>query len=143
MMPGMSLPQPRVDTSLVLRTDFSDDLAWEALKAAISTEDEHGEATFVSDRAYDGATVQSLTDTDVAAADDAKVCHVFVADGVAMTGGEHALLVVDLFSPPYESVRVAPTGFAEVSANLTIANLDVADFADESDPESIFRGSDY
>ena len=30
----MSLPLPRVDTSLVLRADFGDDLAWEALKAA-------------------------------------------------------------------------------------------------------------
>jgi hypothetical protein len=142
-MHGMSLPQPRVDTSLVLRTDFSDDLAWEALKAAISAEDEHGDAFFVSDPAYDGASVQSLIDADATAADDAKLCHMFVADAVAMTGGEHALLVVDLFSAPYERVRVAPSAFAEVSANLAIANLDVADFADESDPEWIFRGSDY
>lgn len=120
-IPGMSLPQPRVDTSLVLRTDFTDDQAWEALKAAISAENEHDEASFVSDPAYDGATVRALIETDVAAADDEKVCHVFVADAVAMTGGEHALLVVDLFSPPYEAVRVAPSGFAEVSANLESA----------------------
>ncbi len=140
----MSLPQPRVDTSLVLRTDFSDDRAWEALKAAISAEDEHGEATFVSDPAYDGATVQSLIDADVAAADDdARLCYVFVADAVAMTGGDHALLVVDLFSPPYDTVRVTPSAFVEVSANLGIANLDVADFADGTGPERIFRGSDY
>jgi hypothetical protein len=142
-MPDMSLPQPRVGTSLVLRTDFSDDQAWEALKAAINAEDEHGEATFVSDPAYDDVTVQSLIDADVAAADVAKLYHVFVADAVAMTGGEHALLAVDLFSAPYERVRVAPSGFAEVSANLTIANLDVADFADESDPEWIYRGSGH
>lgn len=138
----MPLPQPRVDTSLVLRTDFTDDAAWEALTAAVSAHDEGGEATFVSDPAYDGASVQSLIDADAAAADDAKVCEVFVADTVAMTGGEHALLVVDLFSPPYPRVRVAPTGFAEVSANLTIANLDAADFADDTDPEHVFRGSD-
>lgn len=140
-MLGVILPQPRVDTSLVLRTDFSDDQAWEELKAAISAEDEHGEATFVSDPVYDGVTVESLIDADVAADDEAKVCHVFVADTVAIKGGGHALLVVDLFSPPYERVRVAPAGFAEVSANLTIANLDVADFADESDPDWVFRGS--
>ena len=139
----MSLPQPRPDTSLVLRTDFSDDSAWEALKAAISAEDEHGEATFVSDPLYDGVTVQSLIEADTAAADDAKVCHVFLADSVSLTGGDHALLVVDLFGPPYQTLRVAPTGFAEVSANLCIANLDVADYADDGDPESIFRGSDY
>lgn len=139
----MSLPQPPVGTSLVLRTDFSEDRAWEALKAAISAEDEHGEATFVSDPAYDGVTVQSLIDADVAAGDEAKLYHVFVADAVAMAGGEHALLAVDLFSPPYERVRVAPTGFAEVSANLNIANMDVADFGDERDPEWIYRGYDF
>ena len=75
----MSLPLPRIDTSLVLCTDFSDDLAWEALKVAISAEVEHGEVSFVSDRAYDGATVQPLIDADTAAANDAKVCHVFSA----------------------------------------------------------------
>jgi hypothetical protein len=140
---SMSLPLPREDTSLILRTEFSDDAAWDALKAAIDAEDEHGEATYVSDPAYDGVTVQSLIDADVAANDDAKVCHVFVADSVALKGGEHALLVVDLFSPPYQMVRVAPAAFAEVSANLIIANLDVADYADEDDPEWIYRGSDY
>lgn len=139
----MSLPQPRPDTSLVLRTDFSDDLSWEALKAAINAEDEHGEATFVSDPLYHGATVQSLIEADVAADDEAKVCHVFVADTVSLTGGDHALLVVDLFSTPYQRLRVAPTGFAEISANLCIANLDVADYADDGNPESIFRGSDF
>ncbi|WP_327122061.1 hypothetical protein OG206_31975 [Streptomyces sp. NBC_01341] len=139
----MSLPLPREDSSLVLRTDFSQDAAWETLKAAIDAEDEQGEATYVSDPAYDGATVQSLIDADDAADDDAKVCHVFVADAVALGGGEHALLMVDLFSPPYQTVRVAPTAFAEVSANLTIANLDVADYADEDDPGWIYRGSDY
>ncbi|WP_425558601.1 DUF6924 domain-containing protein [Catenulispora subtropica] len=60
----MSLPQPREDTSLVLRTDFSDEAAWDALRAAIDAQDEHGEATYVGDAAYDGATVQSLIDAD-------------------------------------------------------------------------------
>jgi hypothetical protein len=92
----MPLPQPRAETILVLRTvlrtDFSDDAAWEALKAAISAEDGHGEATFGSDQAYDGASVQSLIAADTAADDDAKVRDVFVADSVAMTGSNHALL---------------------------------------------------
>jgi hypothetical protein len=48
-----------------LSPDFSDDDAWEALKAAINAEDEHGEATFVSDPAGDGVTVQSLIDGSV------------------------------------------------------------------------------
>ena len=137
-----TLPQPRAETSLVLRTDFSDDAAWEALKSAISAEDEHCEATFVGDPAYDGASVQSLIDADTAADAEAKVCDVFVANSAAMTGGDHALLAVDLIIPPYARVRVAPTGFAEVAANLTLANLYVADFADESDPEQVFQGSD-
>ena len=63
----MSLPLPRIDTSLVLCTDFSDDLAWEALKVAINAEVEHD------------ATVQPLIDAGTAAAGDAKVCRVFFA----------------------------------------------------------------
>jgi hypothetical protein len=141
-MTVMSLPLPRPDTSLVLRTDISDDAAWEALKAAIDAADKHGDASYVSDPVYDGATVRSLIDADLAAADDAKVCHVFVADSVALTGGEHALLVVDLFSPLHSAVRVTPNAFSEVSANLTTANLGVADYADEGGPEGIFRGFD-
>jgi hypothetical protein len=43
-----TLPQPDDLTSLVLRTDFSDDVAWTALKAAIDGFDERRHATDVS-----------------------------------------------------------------------------------------------
>ena len=48
-------------TSLVLRTDFSDDTAWTALKAAIDSFDEHRRATFVSNPAFAGMADESGT----------------------------------------------------------------------------------
>jgi len=60
-------PPPRPDdlTSLVLRTDFTDDRAWTELQAAVGAD-----ATYVSDPRYSGVTVQALVDADAAAGDD-------------------------------------------------------------------------
>ncbi len=57
-----------------------------------------------------------------------------------MTDDEHPLLAVDLYDEPGRTVRVPPRWYAEVSANLCIANLDFADFADTADETGTFRG---
>ncbi|SEH01299.1 hypothetical protein SAMN05444920_1203 [Nonomuraea solani] len=49
---SMSLPQPADLTSLVLRTDFSDDSKWLALQALLDGLSEYTDATYVSDPAY-------------------------------------------------------------------------------------------
>jgi hypothetical protein len=67
MITGMtSLPQPDDLTSLVLRTDFNDDAAWESLEAAIDSRGTYRTATYVNDPAYAGVTVQELVDIDAA-----------------------------------------------------------------------------
>lgn len=53
----ISLPQPNDLTSLVLRTDFTDDTAWEAVKAALRTSEGEDSATFVSDPKYMGVSL--------------------------------------------------------------------------------------
>ncbi|MEE1783479.1 hypothetical protein PUR71_11245 [Streptomyces sp. SP17BM10] len=137
----MALPEATDLTSLVLRTAFGDDAAWEALRAAIDACAE-GHATYVSDPAFDGADVQALVDADAAAGEDDKSCYLFLADAVATTGGEHLLLAVDLYDEPGRTFRVAPRSFADVSANLSIANMDFADYADAVDASGVFRGFD-
>ena len=76
------LPQPEDLASLVLRTDFTDDAAWAAVMAAVDTEDSG--ATFVSDPAYDGVSIQSLVDADAAAGEDEQITYVFLADATTM-----------------------------------------------------------
>ena len=87
----ISLPQPDDLTSLVLRMDFTDDTAWEALKTALHTWEGYDSATFVSDPRYAGVSLLELVDADI-------------------------------------------------SINLTIANMDFAEFADAADESGTYRG---
>ncbi|MEV4799443.1 hypothetical protein AB0K18_05450 [Nonomuraea sp. NPDC049421] len=48
----MTLPQPADLTSLVLRTDFSDEAKWLTLQALLDSQSEHPHATYVCDPAY-------------------------------------------------------------------------------------------
>jgi hypothetical protein len=137
-----SLPQPDDLTSLVLRTDFSDDTAWDELQAAIDSSNAYRNATYVSDPIYAGATVQALVDADAAASDDDKLTYLFLADATTMTDDEHPLLAVDLDIEPGRRFRLPPRWYADVSTNLTIANMDFAEFADATDGSGTFRGFD-
>src|SRR5256886_907260 len=96
----MLLPQPVDLTSLVLRTDFSADPAWELLQAAIDSSDEYPSDTYVSEPAYAGVTVQALVDADAEASDDDKLTYLFLADATTMIDDEQPQLAVDLYTGP-------------------------------------------
>ncbi|MER5335696.1 hypothetical protein [Micromonospora sp. NPDC002717] len=134
------LPQPDDLASLVLRVDFTEDAAWDALKAAIIAGDPYPNATFVNDPRYDGVSIQDLVQADADAADDDKLTYLFLADATTMADDENPLLAVDLYDEPGRTFRIPPRWYAEVSANLSIANMDFADFADSVDASGVFRG---
>lgn len=139
----MALPQPESDlASLVLRTDFGNDAAWRAVRAAIDSCAGYGHATYVSDPVFTGASIQTLVDADACAADHDKLFHLFLADTATMTEPEHSLLAVDLYDEPGRTFRVPPCWYADVSANLSIANMDFAEFADAADESGTYRGFD-
>jgi hypothetical protein len=48
--------------------------------------------------------------------------------------------VVDLYAEPGRTFRVVPRETWAVENNLSIANMDFAEFADRADPDGIFRG---
>ncbi|MEU8003937.1 hypothetical protein AB0B66_22500 [Catellatospora sp. NPDC049111] len=134
------LPPPDDLTSLVLRTDFSDDAAWNRLSAALDDLAGFRSATCASDPAYAGVSVEALVDADASADEADKIIYLFVADAATMTDEEHRLLAVDLSSEPGRTFRVPPRWFADVSANLSIANMDFAEFADATDDSGTYRG---
>jgi hypothetical protein len=136
------LPQPEDLTSLVLRTDFGDDAAWDELRAVMRSEGAHRSATFVSDPAYAGVTIQALVDADAAAGEDDKLTYLFLADAVTLDDDERLLLAVDLEEEPGRTFRVPPAAFTDASAHLAIANMDFAEFADATDDAGTFRGFD-
>lgn len=135
-----TLPQPDDLTSLVLRSDFSDNAAWDLVTAAIDSCTSHRIATFISDPAYTDITVQALVDMDAAAELAEKLAYLFLADATTMVDPEHPLLAIDLYVEPGRTFRVPTRWYADVSTNLTIANMDFAEFADATDESGTYRG---
>jgi hypothetical protein len=129
---------PSSDKSLLLRTDFSDDAAWAAVCEAVQAPSEEGfqaHVDCVSDRAYDGLSVEQLV---ALVADDRTFA--FVVDAITMTHVEQPVLVVDLCDEPGRTFRVIPREMWGVENNLSLANMDYHEFADNVDADGIFRG---
>ncbi|MGE7386910.1 DUF6924 domain-containing protein [Streptomyces sp. NPDC004126] len=137
----MPLPQPADLTSLVLRTDFCDDAAWDAVQAALDgANGEYSNATYVSDPRFTDVELRVLLAEETAAGEDELVVHMFLADATTMADPAHPLLAVDLWEEPGRTFRVPARWFPDVSANLCIANMDFAEFADAADGSGTFRG---
>src|SRR5262245_15277126 len=99
-------PLPKTKHSLVLRTDFSDDAAWDAICVAIQEPNEEGFKAYVdciSEPAYAGLTVEQLV---VSAPKGGDHRFAFLVDRVALTNSEWPILVVDLCDEPGRSFRV-------------------------------------
>jgi hypothetical protein len=130
---------PNTDNALVLRTDFSDAAAWEALCAAI--EEPVGEfkayVEFVSDPVFDSISLEQLLSL---VPKDSNHTYMFVVDRMALVQLEHPILVVDLYTEPGRSFRVVPAEVWGIENNLSTANMDFAEFADEADADGVFRG---
>ena len=130
---------PETKNALVLRTDFSDAAAWEAMCAAIR--EPVGEfrayVDFVSDPAYAGITTEQLLSL---LPPGAHHTFIFIVDRLALSHPDQPILVVDLYTEPGRTFRVIPSEMWGVENNLSIANLDFAEFAESTDHEGIFRG---
>lgn len=141
------------DTTLVVRTDYTDDDAWRAVVALLDAEHPIGAIPvnhFVDDPAWDGATVDEV----LAVAPEAGGV-VFIADAATMRA-PHPLVAANAVTREeceddeeyaYEmshgrEFRVLPGGVADVYANLSIANSDFPDFAVQAqdDPDGYYRG---
>ncbi|MFD5098619.1 DUF6924 domain-containing protein [Streptomyces albidochromogenes] len=138
----MPLPQPDDLTSLVLRTGFGDEGAWDAVRAALDAAGGHPHATYVSELRFAGVEVQALVAEEAAADEDGQIIYMFLADATTMKEPGHPLLAVDLSEEPGRTFRVPARWFPDISANLSIANMDFAEFADAVDGSRTFRGFD-
>lgn len=130
---------PATEHALVLRTDYSDESAWQSLCATIQ-EPVDGFTTcvdFVSDLEFAGLRAEQLPSAPSDAPDRSFA---FIIDHVALTHLQHPILVVDLRREPGRIFRVIPTEVGGVADNLSLANMDFTDFADAVDPDGIFRG---
>src|SRR6266498_3784961 len=137
---GYDVIGAEVPDSLSLKTEQEDESACcphvdgqGHVKVAIDGQGDYPAATYVSDPAYAGVTIGALIDADATAEDGDKLTYLFLADATTMADDAHPLLAVDLYDEPGRTFRVPPHWYHDVSANLCIASLDFADFADAVD----------
>ena len=129
------------DESLVIRTDFSDDAAWNELKSAITQrEPVHGfqaYVEFVDDAGYAGLRIDRVLEIFP---ESSNRSFVFLVDSTTISSPEHPVLCVDLFDERGRTFRVVPSALWGVENNLAIANMEFAEFADNADEDGVFCG---
>jgi hypothetical protein len=130
---------PVNENVVALRTDFSDEAAWESLRAKLaSPDDELAPALdLVSDPEFSGLTPKQLPKR---LPESVEHSFAVMIDQTALTHGDHPILIVDLQEEPGRSFRAALSALAEVHDNLSTANMEFADFAGAVDADKIFRG---
>ncbi len=152
MDPSPRPPALRPDgAALLVRTDFTDQPAWDRLIEGVRTPSP--EDFLATVEVVDDAGHRDLTPSGLRALFPERVDgpHLFfVADHRAVTAPGHPLLVVALpyRTPGFEflndvprpAFRVAVAALWSVENNLSLANLDWSDFTRYRDDDGVFRG---
>jgi hypothetical protein len=140
---GMSQALPFYDTSLLIRTDFSDDDVWADVCASalapvhvVPGQSFQSQLECVNDAGFAGLTLANLL---TLAPPGAEPRFVFLADSQSM-GPEHLILAVDLSSDPSRHFRVIPDAMWSVENNLAQSNMNFSDFLAAVGEDGVFRG---
>lgn len=132
---------PDTEYSLVLRTDFSDQAAWDRIcteiRKPVSIFRFVAYVEFLDDVEYADITKEQLLKL---LPPHYNHSFIIVADRTTITHPEHPLLVIDLFDDSKRDFRAVPKQIQAIENNLSIANMDFEDFADNVDKDGIFRG---
>jgi hypothetical protein len=132
---------PETANAPVLRTDFSDQNAWERICAEIRKP--VGIFRFLANVDFiDEVEFADLTTEQVLERLPHNYNHTFimVVDQTAIAQPDHPLLVIDLFEKPARDFRAIPSMIQSIENNLSIANMDFEDFTSTVGTDGIFRG---
>ncbi len=132
---------PETEYALILRTDFSDQAAWDEICAEIRKP-----VSFLGFLAY----VEFLDDVEYANITKDQLLELFpqnhnhsfiiVADRTSISRPEHPLLVIDLFDESAREFRAIPMQVQSIENNLSIGNMDFEELAEAVDEDGVFRG---
>jgi hypothetical protein len=132
---------PAYDHSLVVRTDFSDDAAWERVCQAIQApRTEHAfraSVECISDRACANLAPELLASV---LPNDPHRSFAFLVDSTTIAQPDQSLVVVDLSEQPGRTFRVIPSEAWAVENNLRLANMSFDEFAECVGADGVFRG---
>ncbi|TDD39173.1 discoidin domain-containing protein [Saccharopolyspora elongata] len=125
----------------IVRTDFSDDQAWETAWRDITTPREyHGgdvvlDVTLVDRPEFEGWTGEELATL----LPHTPQVRVLVADAVTLASPEHPVLVMEVAREQPRFFRATPNALVDVEIQLSIDNMGWEDFSDSVDPDGVFR----
>ena len=128
---------------MVVRTDFDNQDAWktvcELIRAPVQLA---GHSFYAPVDFVDDAEYQNLSATEVIAAVPPNYKHsfLFIVDHHTVSSRDFPVLVVDLGGSDHRSFRAIPPQIQGIENNLSIANIDFAEFAETVDVDGTFRG---
>lgn len=131
--------------SVLVRTWFGDDSAWESLVSEVQTPSDDGflaGVMLVNDPAFEALSAETLK-----AKQPGGAIVSFIADEITLTSDEHPILAVwvlprhaDDDRPDQMPFRVVASELWSVENNINLANMDWEDFAGSVGEDGIFRG---
>ena len=132
---------PQTENPLILRTDFSNQVVWEAICTAIRKPVGifrfRENVDFLTDAGYAGITKQQLLEL---VPRDYDHTFIVLVDREAISRPENPLLIVDLYEKSGNEFRAIPSQIQGIENNLSIANMDFEEFAEAVDEDGVFRG---
>jgi hypothetical protein len=139
-LPPLAIGERDELSPLVIRTDFTDENAWNRILEELQEPwgENETEPYLISDSAYDGAPAERIIKVVLALPEPDLPGVVFIADATTMREEKYPLLAVSTewdgkpFAEDEEAFdtqfRIRPNAAIEVSANLGLANMDFEDF---------------
>jgi len=140
---------PRTAHPAVVRTDFDNESAWNAVCSLIRAPvQDHGYTLstfyayvdFVELTEYRSFSTAELLVAFPPFPDEYEHSFFLVVDRDALSNPEFPVLVVDLHETRGRTFRTVPTQVQAIQNNLSLANLDFGDFAKAVDQDGVFRG---
>jgi hypothetical protein len=132
---------PKTENPLVLRTDFSDQAAWDRIckmiRKPVGIFRFRANVEFLDDKEY-----IDLTKDELLGLIPKNYNHNFmvIVDRTAVSLPDHPLLIVDLYESSGKEFRAIPSRVQSIENNLSIANMDFEEFAEAVDRDGVFRG---
>lgn len=131
---------PLVQGPLLVRTDFSDPTAWQALLAVVNAPDERGmhpNACIIDDPDFGDLTAVQVLEQASGRLPELLV----VADKTAVTAPDMPLLVIFRpGTPDHDGLRVVARQLAAVTNSTFRSSNDWDALGDAADDEGVFRG---
>ena len=132
---------PKTENALVVRTDFSNQAAWEkicgTIRKPVGIFRFRANVEFLDNQEYAGLTKDQFLEC---VPKNYNHPFIIIVDQFAISHPDHPLLIVDLYERSGREFRAIPSEIQGIENNLSIANMDFEEFAESVDADGIFRG---